>query len=48
LPQGTQIPNLPALYGLWSQFEASVWGQIILEGPAADTGPIGVKLKTPE
>ena len=48
LPAGTQVADLPAFNGLGRLFVARVGSQLVLNGPPADTGPVGLEVKAPE
>ncbi len=45
LPEGAQIPHLPAFNGLGRDLVTGVGSQLILDGPAADTGAVGFKIE---
>lgn len=45
LPQGATVAGLPAFNGFGGGFEASVRGQMVLEGPASHAGPVGFEIQ---
>jgi hypothetical protein len=47
LPESPQVTGLPAFDGLGRLFVASVWGLVVLESPATNAGPIGLKFQAP-
>ena len=48
LPERAVVAGLPAFDGFGRTFEASIWGQVILDGPAPDTGAVGLELEATE
>ena len=46
LPKGTPITGLPAFYRPGLGFEASIRGQMVLDGPATNTGTAGLELES--
>ena len=48
LPECAVVAGLPAFDGFGGAFEASVWGQVILDGPAPDAGAVGLELEATE
>lgn len=46
LPEGAQIAGLPAFDRFGRGFVAGVWGELVLDGPAADAGAVGFKMET--
>lgn len=46
LPEGTQVADLPAFDGLGWGLVASVWGEFVGQGPAANTGPVGFEVES--
>lgn len=45
LPEGPQVADLPAFDRFGRGFEASIWGQLVFDGPAADTGAVGFEVE---
>ena len=45
LPKGSQIADLPAFNGFGVLFVASVRSELVLDGPAADTGAVGLEIE---
>jgi len=45
LPEGTEVADLPAFDGLGWLFVASVGGQLLGDGPAADAGAVGFEVQ---
>ena len=45
LPEGAVVADLPAFNGLGSGFVAGVGSKLVCDGPAADTGPIGLEME---
>ena len=48
LPKGTVVASLPAFDGLARGFETGVWGELVFDGPAADTGAVGFEVEAAE
>lgn len=48
LPECAVVAGLPAFDGFGDAFEASVGGQVILDGPAPDAGAVGLELEATE
>jgi len=48
LPKGTAVTGLPAFDGLAWGFVTGIWGELVGDGPAADTGAVGFKVETAE
>lgn len=46
LPESAVVAGLPAFDGLGRGLVAGVGGQLVLEGPAADTGAVGLEVQT--
>jgi len=44
LPKGTAVTGLPAFDGLAWGFVTGIWGELVGDGPAADTGAIGFEV----
>ena len=44
LPEGTQIAGLPAFDRFGGGFVVGVWGELVFDGPAANTGAVGFKI----
>ena len=47
LPEGTQIAGLPAFDGFGCGFVAGVRSELVLDGPATNTGTVGFKIQSP-
>ena len=45
MPKRPQVAGLPALDRFGSGFEAGVGGQLIVDGPAADGGPVSFEFE---
>ena len=45
MPEGAIVAGLPALDGFGSGLGAGVGGQLVLAGPAADTGAVGLEVQ---
>ena len=45
LPEGAQIASLPAFYSFRERLETGIGSQLVLDGPASDTSPVGFELK---
>lgn len=45
MPERTQISGLPAFDWFGPGFEASIGRQLVVDGPATDTGPVGFELE---
>ena len=48
LPEGAPVADLPAFDGLGRLFVTGVRSQLVLDGPAADTGPVGLEVEATE
>jgi len=48
LPKGTAVTGLPAFDGLAWGLVTGIWGELVGDGPAADTGAVGFKVETAE
>ena len=48
LPKRTVVASLPAFDGLARGFVAGIWGELIFDGPAADTGAVGFEVEAAE
>jgi len=44
LPEGSEVAGLPAFDGFGWGFVAGVGGELVFDGPAADTGAVGFNL----
>jgi hypothetical protein len=43
LPERAEIADLPAADGLWRALETGIRSKLLSDGPAADTGPVGLE-----
>lgn len=45
LPEGTQVADLPTFDRLGRGLVASVWGELVGQGPAANASPVGFEIE---
>jgi len=45
LPEGAQVARLPTLHRFGLGFKACIRGQLVLDSPAADAGPVGFEVE---
>src|SRR5262249_6770742 len=48
LPEGSPVLHLPAFNRFGSVWVRLLWGQVVLPGPASDTGAIGFEVAAPK
>jgi len=48
LPKGATVHSLPAFDGLAWGFVTGIWGELVFDGPATDTGAVGFEVEAAE